>query len=277
MVELAERRCVVFMGAGVSAGSEGQQGKHPPTWPVLLERATERVPSVEDRTTIEELLSKERFLDAAQVIHDALSAPDLELFLSEQFVSPNFAPCAMHEVVRDLDAKVVLTTNFDDIYDRLCVQDPANQTYTVCRYYDTHAVNALRSRNRLILKAHGCVTDPARIVLTRRQYADARRQHQGFFSVLDALVLTNTILFLGCGMVNDPAIQLLLENPRFSVPSSHPHYALIDNNWHPSIKEAIAETHNLNFVEFPASDYQAAVEALRALLEQVDASRAIPE
>ena len=93
---------------------------------------------------------------------------------------------------------------------------------------------ALRSTTRVILKAHGCVSDPSKIVLSRGQYFEARRRYGYFYEILDAVFLTSTLLFVGCGLT-DPDIQLVLENANISAPSTHPHYALVESNRHPEI------------------------------------------
>ncbi|MBD8059526.1 SIR2 family protein [Cellulomonas sp. JH27-2] len=101
----------------------------------------------------------------------------------------------------------MITTNHDDLYEALCCQGAATEGYNVCRYYEDHVVNDLRSDRRLISKVHGCIADPSCIILTREQYLTARRDHPSFYSVLDALMLTNTLLFVGCSMDSDPTFS----------------------------------------------------------------------
>ncbi len=212
-------------------------------------------------------------MDAAEILRANIPAPEFGLFIDETFREPHFLASEIHQIVQELDPKIVLTTNYDDIYDRLCTHGEAEHAYAVCRYYEDRAVNAIRSRARVIFKAHGCLSDPTRIVLSRADYFDARRSYQPFYEVLDALFLTHTLLFVGCGL-NDPDIQLVLENVNISAPSEHPHYALVPSGRNPAIKAAIRRTYNLELLEYPAENHASVVAALRDLQQQVDAHRA---
>jgi hypothetical protein len=76
VIELAERRCTIVMGAGASAGSISQDGnRHPPTWRQLLLDMVDLVPA-EHRDYARELIDKEQYLDAAQVIFDNSNSAD---------------------------------------------------------------------------------------------------------------------------------------------------------------------------------------------------------
>jgi len=122
------------------------------------------------------------------------------------------------------------------------------------------------------VKAHGCVSDPSKIVLSRSSYFSARRDFPGFYELLDALFLTNTLLFVGYSL-SDPDIQLVLENANISAPSAHPHYALVEKTRHPSIKSAIKKNHNIELVEYPRGNHAAAVDAMTLLRDKVIAFR----
>lgn len=273
--ELAERRCVVFLGAGASAACTPQDSAHrPPDWATFLSGAADLITGVDDKAEALRLLDEKRFLDAAQVVHDALNPPDFSEYVRACLRDPNYEPAELHGLVRDLDAKIVVTTNYDEIYESLVRRGAAAASYNVCRYYEPHLVNDLRSRMRMIVKAHGCVTDPTRIVLTRKQYFDARRSHPSFYHALDGLFLTNTLLFIGAGLNGDPDIELTLENSNISAPSVHPHYAVVSAGRHPSIVRAIHETYNVQLLEYAQDQHDEVVLGLRELVREVEALRA---
>ena len=46
------------------------------------------------------------------------------------------------------------------------------------------------------------------MVFTRNEYADARNKYRDFYSIIEALAITHTFLFLGCGL-NDPDTRLM--------------------------------------------------------------------
>lgn len=271
--EVAERRCLIVLGAGVSASCLSADGtKRPPTWPQLLGTLLERVPDAEDADEAAGLIAKNEYLQAAQIIRSRVPAPDFDQIIRREFHEPRYQPGRLHELINKLDPKAVLTTNYDDIYERFSVREEAANAYNVCNYYDTHSLNDIRSTTRSILKVHGSVSDPTRVVLTLADYFHARRSYTSFYAILDALFLTNTLLFLGCGL-NDPDISLLLENVNISAPSTHPHYAVVENVRHPAIKAAFKETYNLELLEYEAGHHGDVITGLEELVEEVEEYR----
>jgi hypothetical protein len=101
----------------------------------------------------------------------------------------------------------------------------------------------------------------------------ARRDHPSFYAILDAIILTHTLLFVGCSLT-DPDIQLVLENANIAVPSSHPHYALVEKVRHKSLRSAIKLTHNVDLIEYRKGQHQDATDAMADLRDKVLARRA---
>lgn len=276
VAELAARRCVVFLGAGASAESvDPATGRRPPLWLDFLADLQGALPAsaVATRSAVAHLLEKERYLDAAEVLLGGLDPMDFAEIVQEQLARPRFEPSAMHRAVRAIDPKVVATTNFDAIYESFCRSDAGETRYNVCRYFDRHLVDDLRSPVRLVVKIHGCVSDVQKLVLARSQYFEARHRHGSFFEVLDALFLTNTVLFLGYGL-SDPDIQLLLENTNVSASSRHRHYALVEEGNLPAVEHAMSHAYNLRFVKFPKGDFSRAEEMVEDLATAVTSFRA---
>jgi hypothetical protein len=269
IAELAARRCIIFIGAGASAGClSADKTSRPPLWAELLTQLKAAMPAGTDFTSIDNLIVKEKFLDAAEIILGKVAQADFTRIVRQLFVTPRYSASKIHEAVLDIDPKVVVTTNYDDIYDGYCRTGMANDGYNVCKYYEQHLVNDLRSPVRLVIKAHGCVSDPSRIVLTRSQYFKERQQYAAFYQILDALFLTNTILFLGYGL-SDPDIQLVLENSNIAVQSSHKHYAFVSDELHPDIEQALSNSYNIHFLKYPKGKYDEAEKALKTLSAEV--------
>ncbi|MFH1976989.1 MAG: SIR2 family protein [Pseudomonadota bacterium] len=273
VTELAARRCIVFLGAGASANCPSADGTcTPPLWPAFLTQLKEAMPRGVDTTSIDDLIAKERFLDAAEVIVAKVAAADFARVVRQSFVVPRYSPSLVHEAVLEIDPKILVTTNYDDIYDNYCRTGMAHDGYNVCKYYDQHLVNDLRSPVRLVIKAHGCVSDPSRIVLTRSQYFRERQGHGAFYQVMDALFLTNTVFFVGYSL-SDPDIQLILENSNIAARSSHSHYAFISDDLHPDIEQAAAGAYNIRFIKHPRGDHAEAEKYLKGLAQEVIQSR----
>lgn len=100
IAEIAERRCIVVMGAGVSASCISADGTtHPPDWETLLSDALQEVRDDSDRKLAKELMGKKAYLDAAQIIVDKSHTADLTKFLRDKFVNPKFSPSDIHKIV----------------------------------------------------------------------------------------------------------------------------------------------------------------------------------
>lgn len=278
--EIAARRCIIFLGAGASASCEptiGDLAKRPPNWKTLLADLNTRVPAGGDRLLADDLIKELKFLDAAEVISHAITKADYADAMRQMLELPRYRHSSMHEHVLNLDPKIVITTNFDQIYDRYCTGGAAAAGYNIVKYTDTHLVQQLRSPIRTIVKAHGCISQTDHMVLTRSGYFEARRQYSHFFRVLDALCLTHTILFLGYGL-SDPDIQLALENATISATSTNTHYFVAPTGAHPALRNAAARAYNLTYMEYPAGDYADLNASLEELVARVlDYRRSNPD
>jgi hypothetical protein len=273
IAEVAERRCIVVLGAGASAACLSLDGtRPPPTWSQLLDLLINKIPDAGDRTHAQALVGQQRYLDAAQIVRATIPMPDFDQIIRREFRDPAYVPSKLHDLVSQLDLKTIVTTNYDDIYERHTSRGKATEAYNVCNYYESHALNDLRSTTRSILKVHGSFSNPERVVLSVADYFRARRDFPQFYNVLDALFLSSTLIFIGCG-INDPDVNLLLENANISARSSHPHYALVEDVRHAAIKHAYQETYNLRFLEYAAGQHNEVVEALQDLVAQVEEYR----
>jgi SIR2-like protein len=267
--EIAERRCIVVLGAGASAECKSREGdKSPPNWSDLLKEASRVLVDANDRALVTSLVAKDRYLDAAEIVVANANHADYAGFIRRIFVDPHFSHSGVHEEVYKLDPKVVVTTNFDDVYENYCKQGKGVQGFNCCRYYESHALNDVRSTMRVILKAHGCVTDPQRTVLARTQYHAARRDFPEYFNLLDALFVTNTLLFIGCSLV-DPDFTLLLQETNIKCPSAHPHYAIVESGQPEPLRRAMQTVYNVDCLEYSAGQHNEVVEGLKDLNDRV--------
>jgi len=272
--ELANRRCIIFLGSGASAGSSslGATASKPPTWVELLNEMKGHMRTAPDIAAATELIGMGKYLDAAEVIKNDIPVADFTTFMRSKF-GGHFTPSPIHEAVLRIDPKIVITTNYDEIYDTYCRHGVSEGLVKVCKYYDTGLIEALRSPIRLIIKAHGCVTESTRTVLTRSEYFRARQHNAGFYKTLDALFLTNTLFFIGYRLT-DPDIQLVLENVNIAAESGHPHYACIPSGMHTVIKKAMQTTYNIDFIEYPEHKFDEVYENLGLLADEVIGFRA---
>ena len=204
--ELAARRCVLFLGSGISATASTEDGIKPKTWGQFIEgiKSIARNASEDDMKYINEQIKKEDYLLALQAIYDACIPADYVRYLKSEFMV-DFKPSKVHEFIRKIDSKVVITTNFDSIYDNLC----KGSTYSILDYEEAESiVQTLKSPTNLIIKAHGTIQKPTKLIFTSSQYFKSQQENPVFYNILYSLFLTNTVVFLGYGL-SDPDINLI--------------------------------------------------------------------
>lgn len=273
VAELAARRCLIFFGSGASAGSVSADGRRPPTWEGLLRDLRGRIPNGHaDLNLIDGLIGEKRFLDAAEIIVSSITHATYAAAMRQIFELPRFDASEVHKAILAIDPKVAVTTNFDTIYDRYSQQGRAVNGYNILKYHDSHLLTELRSPIRCVVKAHGCITNPDRMVLTKAQFFDARQREPQFYKVLDALFLTHTILFIGYSLA-DPDIQLTLENANIAASSSRKHYFVTESGINAALRLAAEKAYNISFVEFPQGQFDVLESSLHELSQLVEAYR----
>jgi hypothetical protein len=271
--EIAFKRTIIFIGSGVSASSQNDEGNSPPTWKLLLQNATEQFLREDaDKMVVKNLIKKELLLDAAEVVFDEVPQPERRRFFRSVFAEPRFGPSEYHSIIQGIDPKITITTNYDQLYEQQCGALVAGQGYAVRKYTDNKILNDVRSKDNLIIKAHGCITDTEDLIITRSDYFKIKREHSQFYNVMDSLLTVNTVLFLGCSM-GDPDIQLILENTNIAAHSDHPHYAVLPVGRHRALKRAMESAYNIRVLEYERDQeggHGILLDSLKALKEEVD-------
>ncbi|WP_397411440.1 SIR2 family protein [Polaromonas sp.] len=266
--ELARRRAIIFLGSGVSKNSIGIGGKRPPLWKEFLELGVSRCADKKRAREISKLIKESDLLTACELLHDALGN-EWENLILEEFVNPQYPPSEIHQHIFSLDSRLVITQNFDKIYDTYA--SAASQGTVVVKSYDEGDVsNFIRKRQRLVIKAHGSIDAPNDMVFTKGDYARARHKFAAFYALLDGLMLTHTCLFLGCG-INDPDIQVLLERNVQLHPTSNPHYIAMGARYSDEFRRAVKKTMNLELLQYnPKDNHSELRSSLETLVELVD-------
>lgn len=222
--EIARRRVVLFLGAGVSSTSTAPDGSRPKTWKNFLKEVCSLVHDATDKETVEELIESNQLLLALQAISDEANVADYHDILNANFNNPSFEPSEVHKIILALDSSIVITTNFDKIYERYC-ESTSTEGYKVVSYNSRDLGDLIRSDERLIVKAHGSINSIADMIFTKSQYHEAKKNHPQFYEMLKAIFLTHTCIFIGCGL-EDPDVLLMLEDVKITSSGNLPHYAV---------------------------------------------------
>lgn len=114
--DIARRRSVLVLGAGISANSVNASGIRPKTWANFLNLAVAQVTGTKARqNAILRLIRDGDYLTACQVIRDALGPTAFYQLAIQEFLAPGFPAADIHNRIIDLDSRLVATPNFDTI------------------------------------------------------------------------------------------------------------------------------------------------------------------
>ncbi len=271
--DLARRKAVLVLGAGISMNAKTKEGKSPKSWLQLLEEGAKKI-NPKPRKIVRRLLKERDFLTACEIVKAELGKENYETFLTEEFLDPKFKPALVHDFLFKLDSRIVVTPNIDKIYEARA-NHLGQASIKVKHYYDDDVADAIRRSNRVILKVHGTIDTPAKMIFTRREYAAARAQHAEFYAILDALVITHTFVFIGCG-VSDPDIRLVLENYAFRFRHARRHFiTLPKDSMELEEVRALEDSMNLKVLPYTVrrNSHQELVESIEDLQNLVDARR----
>lgn len=276
--DLADGRCVVFLGSGISNNAKNAAGQRPKTWRTLLEKAAGEVVDAKRKKIINDCLKRYDYLMACELVKTALGDDRFNDLLRDEFQTPMFLPADIHKDIFNLDAPVVITPNFDKIYDTY-VTTEAHGTIPILNYNSDDIIDHIRSGKPIVLKIHGTIDERRKLIFSKKDYARARSEYAKFYKILEALILTKTFLFLGAGL-NDPDIQLLLENYSFEYGHTRKHYFVIHDKEYSDEELAVYEsTLNLSFLTYNWSkrikSHQDFLDSVKELSSRVEAKKAI--
>lgn len=171
-------------------------------------------------------------------------------------------------------SKIVVTTNFDKLYEGLC-HEPEYITFD---YTNTRSIiGSIKAPENIIIKAHGSIDDTEKLIFTAKQYYQAQEKYPEFYHLMTALFLTHTVVFLGYSL-NDPDINLLLQFLHNTANSSCPHYMIDKKGNKPQLIKHWKDTYNVSLLEY-GDDYsclESSLEELRDLVVDLREERRMP-
>lgn len=233
-----------------------------------------RNPTNDDKKYVDDMLAQENYLLALQAISDLCETGTYNKYLKDTYSRAKYLPSEVHKSIKDIDSKIVITTNFDKIYDNLCREDG----YVTYDYQKSKSIIAnIKSPESLIIKAHGTIDDTEEIIFTAKQYYEAQSKFPEFYSLLHALFLTHTVVFLGYSL-SDPDINLVLQNISNTSSSACPHYIILKQGTSKHKLNHWKETYNIETLEYGPSydDLEENIVILRDLVLAFREERKIP-
>lgn len=268
--DIARRKCVLVLGAGVSKNSTNLAGNRPKDWKEFLLLASANIVG---KTEIRKQITYGDLLTACELIKKELGRDDFNTLVRQEFLTPQFQPAIIHQHIYNLDSRIIITPNFDKIYDTYA-NTTSHGSIIVKKFNENDIADCIRRPEHLIIKIHGSVESTDNLIFTRKDYSEARTKYRDFYHLIDALSITHTFIFIGCG-TNDPDIRLLLEDYSFKFAQNRKHYIVMAKNAvHNKVREIISETMSLKALLYdPTNHHEKLTEALADLVEKVEIKR----
>lgn len=264
--DLAERRALIVVGAGVSAAAIDRRdlGKSLPLWRDFLRAGIERLGQRGE--VVAKLMESGDLISACALLQRGLG--DDWVGFVRQMLAGQFEGSALHDAIIGLDQNFHISLNFDTILESR-FRSRSSREVVVKRYYDSDTAYYVRSREQLVIKMHGDIDDIDKIVITRKSYAEFRNTRSAFLRLVESLFLHNTAIFIGCGL-SDPNVSLMMENLRISFGGARPHYFLIGDDMNEEYRRVVEESQNIRFLFYSvSSEYDKLPSVLTDLVDRV--------
>lgn len=271
--DIARRRCVLFLGSGVSCNSMNADKIRPKTWAEVLTEGCNKLGKPRQQKIIKRQISANNYLMACELLKQFMGRDAFVNFISDEYLAPRFEVADIHKHIFSLDSRIVITPNFDNIYDTY-VMNETKGTTKIKHYDDSDVADVIRKSDYLILKIHGDIQTPDKLIFSKNDYAKARNDYRHFYKVLESLLLTHTFIFIGAGL-NDPDIQLLLEDYHLQYAFKRKHVFIIPKKQLTQEEKKIyTDSLHLQFLEYDSkSDHKELMDSIIELKNRVDDKR----
>lgn len=235
--ELAYNRCIIFIGAGVSATAKNDAGESMMDWGSFIVEAKSLINQADHsiKEYVDKAIERKDFLHALQTIKDNSIEGNYVALLKRAFSGHRFKRSKAHELIYNLNMKLVISTNFDKIYENYCISNEEGSGHVVKDFNQIEdIIHNIKSYDNLIIKAHGSIDSPDNLIFTEDNYYKSLRDNPLFYKLLESLFLTHTVLFIGYSL-SDPDINLLFNTAANTASAMSPHYVLLTTGTHPQL------------------------------------------
>ncbi len=193
----------------------------------------------------------------AEMYEKSFSRPSLLRKVVETFIAITI-PSKVHQAVARLSVQTIFTTNYDDLMERAL--ETVGKSFHVINL-DEDYVYYPASDRVVVIKLHGDIKNPSRIVLTKSDMLDYETTHPNLLGEFKSSLKKNTALFIGTSML-DPNLERILElSVRELRENALRHYILV-KGWNKNL-ELYYSQHKLEPLNF--DDWNQVVDFLQEL------------
>ncbi len=217
-------KCILWVGAGLSASGVRKGGKGLPDWHALMQRMIDDLRDSEScepaaLQILEAALKDGKYLEIAQAYKQRTRPDQFAAFLKTELDPPDITESKLHQQILRIQFRGIITTNFDRVFERqsdLLVP----LVYPQC----LDDIDGFRRSDRFFAKIHGCLRFTPdlveNLVLTEESFRSLRSNLK-YQTILRSWFVTHGILTAGFSL-NDPDFLGLVGDLRESLGSSMP-------------------------------------------------------
>ncbi|MCP4545428.1 MAG: hypothetical protein GY835_03040 [bacterium] len=248
---VAKRACVAFVGSGFSVPA-GM-----PTWKQLLGELIqegERQSVIEAATgeQLRSMLADNRLLEVAEHTRIQLGAHHFGQVLRRKFAI-SAEPTRNHKLLVDTPYRAIMTTNYDKLIETAYTLRWRSTPRTITWSEPGSLGSVLYDEDFFVFKLHGDVDNSESIILTRRDYDEIMFRNAHVRTLLQAILLTNTIVFIGYSL-QDPDFDMVMAEVSLLYRGTTPlSYALLPSNGG-VLKEQYKERMNIQVIPYDPRD-----------------------
>lgn len=205
---------VPFIGAGVSKNINGTAY---PLWKEFLEEIAKRELLSEEAEKLERLIKANCYEQAASFLQKSLGDVLFRDNVKRIFGADRLSGVKFPETVRLLTQLFhgnIFTTNIDRVIETAFEQLKQRKIQTLVPKMQIDQANqSIDENTSCLIKLHGDVNEFTSWVLTEEQYDSVYGKNPEdttpFVSILERLMISRKLLFIGCGLVQDRTYDVL--------------------------------------------------------------------
>jgi hypothetical protein len=225
--KIVSGNCIAYVGAGLSRAAGL------PDWKTLLKDLLLRCEELglltgPDKAEVEQLIDKEKFLDAASDLTERMRETAFHDFMLKTFHKPGLTPKEVHTLLTQVPFNSIWTSNYDKLVETAYTIEKKESPH-VLTHKDAPELSAVLRNNKFhIFKPHGTIDQIETVILSRKQYRNLMHSNPAYSTFITSQLSSKTFFFIGFSLT-DPDLLFSIDTLTAAFKGyTGTHYALMD-------------------------------------------------